>query len=209
MKNQSPSSIVQSVVGLKDWLKKTPTVEEVRPAVCPRCDWPSRPVGGPLQIHGHGLRERQVRGPADPDDPCTRPVLVVVAARRYRCVHCGAVPLVVPREMLPRRQYSASAIGLALALWGLVLATASEVRQRVSPAKVVGFNAVMRWVTLRRWTQAVAERRLLPAVPSAPARATLREVAAVTAAALAGNADPSTRSLPIEVRAFLGVAHGR
>ena len=81
---------------------------EARPAACLDCKAASGPVGGRIQIHGHGLRERQVRGPLGPGE---KAVAVGVPGRRYRCMVCGAVVLVVPREVLPRRQYSAAAIG--------------------------------------------------------------------------------------------------
>lgn len=187
-------------------MQKTPTVDEARPAACPFCGVPSRPVGGPIQLQGHGLRERQVRGPGDPDDPSTDPEVVGIEGRRYRCVCCDAVLLVVPHEVLPRRHYSAAAIGLALALWGLVQATASAVRRKVSPARKLGFDATG-WVTLRRWAKAVKQGRLFASAPSAGPSATLREVAALAATVLAASADPSTRHLPIEQRAFLGAAH--
>lgn len=131
----------------------------------------------------------------------------MITGRRYRCVRCGALFLVVPREVLPRRRYSAAAIGFALALWGLVRATALTVRHRVSPAKAFGFDATTGWVTLRRWAKAVKERRLFASVPAAGPSATLREVAAFAATALAAHADPTTRHLPLEHRAFLGAAH--
>ncbi len=115
--------------------------------------------------------------------------------------------LVVPREVCGRRVYSASAIGFALALWGLVLATAAEVRRRVSPAKVVGDAAVTGWSTLRRWARAVARGRLFPSAPDPGPSASLRRVAASAAAALAASADATTRALPIAHRAFLGAAH--
>jgi hypothetical protein len=131
---------------------------------------------------------------------------MTVTARRYRCVPCGAVIIVVPREVLGRRVYSASAIGFALALWGLVLATAAEVRRRVCPATVLG-DAAIGWPTLRRWARDVARRRLFPKAAEPPSSGPLRRVAASVAAALAASADPTTRALPIEDRAFLGAAH--
>jgi hypothetical protein len=157
-------------------------------------------VGGPIQLHGHGTRERQVGGPGAPEAPA---VLVSILARRYRCVPCGAVVIVVPREVCGRRVYSASAIGLALALWGLLGATAAQVRQRVCPSTVVGAAAATGWATLRRWARGIARRLLFPSVPSGPS-APLRLVAARAAAALAASADPTTRALSIEHRAFLG-----
>jgi hypothetical protein len=62
------------------------------------------------------------------------------------------------------------------------------------------------WATLRRWAKAVQQRRLF-SVPIAGPSATLREVAALAATALAARADSTTRHLPLEQRAFLGAAH--
>jgi hypothetical protein len=108
--------------------------------------------------------------------------------------------------VLPRRQYSAAAIAFALALWGLAWATALAVRRRVSPAKELGITAMTGWVTLRRWAKAVRQRDLFPSTPSAAPSATLRAVAALAATALAARADPTTRPLPLEHRAFYGAA---
>ena len=84
--------------------------------------WWLGPVGAPLVLHGHGTREREIRGPVAPGQP---PVSVLVTVRRYQCQPCRVVLTVVPRSMLARRRYSAAAIAFALALWGLVLATAA------------------------------------------------------------------------------------
>lgn len=203
-KNRNHGSIIQSEISLKHWIAQTPTVAEARPAACLGCKAASCPVGGRIQVHGHGLRERQVRGPLGPGE---KAVAVVVSGRRYLCVVCGAVFLVVPREVLPRRQYSAAAIGFALALWGLVGLTTIAVRLQISPSTVLGFDAMTGWVTLRRWAKAVKTRCLFPSVPAAEPSATLRVVAALAATALAASADPTTRHLPLEQRAFLGAAH--
>jgi len=203
-RNRSGASVVRSPLDIKSWVQRPPTVAEARLSRCPACGAASCPVGGRIQLHGHGTRERQVYGPAAPGAP---PELVTVTARRYRCVPCGAVVIVVPREVQGRRQYTASAIGFALALWGLVLATAAEVRRRVSPARVVGHAAAVGWATLRRWARDVARRRLFPSVPEPGGPPSLRSVAAAAAAALAASADPTTRVLPVEHRAFLGAAH--
>ena len=74
--------------------------------------------------------------------------------------------LVVPREILPRRLYTAPAIGLALCLWGLLAATEAAVRRRVSPLLVVGAAAHGTWVTLHRWASAMTAGRLLAIVTS-------------------------------------------
>jgi hypothetical protein len=196
--------VVQSALDLKRWLERPPSVDEARPASCPACQAASRPVGGSLKLQGHGTRERQVRGPLSPDEAATT---VVLAVRRYRCVRCGAVIVVVPREVRAGRLYSVAAIGFALALWGLVQASAVEVRRRVCPAAIVGPAAAMGWATLRRWARAVRRGKLFSSVPLPDPSSTLRHVAAHAAAAVAANADPTTRSLAIEQHAFFGAAH--
>ena len=114
--------------------------------------------------------------------------------------------IVVPREVRTRRLYSASAIGFALALWGLVNATAAKVRRRVCSETLWGDTAARGWATLRRWARAVAEQRLFCGTPLPDSGASLRRVAAAAAAVSAASADSTTRRLPIEHRAFLGAA---
>jgi hypothetical protein len=203
-KNRSGTSVVQSAFSIKSWQVRLPTVEEARPGRCPACGAASCPTGGSVQLQGHGTRARQVRGPSSPGEAA---VTVEVMARRYRCVACHSVIVVVPEGLLGRRLYSASAIGLALALWGLVQATAAQVRRRVCPATILGDAAVTGWVTLRRWARDIARGKLFPSVPSPGSGASLRGVAAGAASALAASADPTTRALAVERRAFLGAAH--
>lgn len=203
LRNRSGASVVRSAIDIKRWLQSPPSVEAARPARCPACRAASGRVGAPIALHGHGTREREVRGPLELGGP---PVSRVVTARRYRCVPCGAVAIVVPCELRGRRVYSASAIAFALALWGLVRATAAEVRRRVSPAARVGDTAAAGWVTLRRWARDVSRRRLFPSVPDPGSSASLREVAARAATVLAASAEPTTRALDLEHRAFLGAA---
>lgn len=187
---------------LKSWLHRQPTIDEVRPARCPFCGAVSRPVGGPLALHGHGKRERTLLGPLEPGQP---PQIVPLLVQRYRCVRCTAVLTVVPSSVLAKRRYSAAAIAYALALWGLVLASAAEVRRQVNPAERVGATAAAGWAMLRRWARAVTQRRLFATTPL-PARSTWRRVAESAAAALAGRAGPASRTRPIEQRAFEAAA---
>ena len=134
--------------------------------------------------------------------------MVGIVARRYRCVACGAVIVVVPREVLFGRQYSASAIGFALALYGLALCSAAEVRRRVCPATIVGATAASGWATLRRWAHAARDKPLVASWPLPALGSTLREVSASVASALAASAEPTTRALSLFARAFFGAAHG-
>ena len=145
-----------------------------------------------------------MRGPSGPDEPAA---LIGIVVRRYRCTRCRAVTVVVPQELRARRLYSAAAIGLALALWGLVGVTSAEVRRRVSPIPGVGPTAAMGWASLRRWARAVAAQRLVASAPRAGTGATLRQVAASAAEALAAHADSTSRGLSNAQRAFFGAAH--
>jgi hypothetical protein len=114
--------------------------------------------------------------------------------------------LVVPRELLPRRLYTASAIGFALALWALLGATEAAVRTRVSPLGFVGTAAQGTWITLRRWAAATAQGLLFATATSrAPpsARASRRQQAERAAAALVALAPPGSS---LEVAAFAGGA---
>ncbi|MCG8422105.1 MAG: hypothetical protein MJE77_29630 [Proteobacteria bacterium] len=114
--DQSETRIVYCAVDIKSWLARTPSVDEVRPARCARCGVAGRPLGSKLGIWGHGLRERQLLGPLEPDG---LPQRVDIKVRRYLCRHCKAVMVVVPRGVLPRRYYTGCAIALAMALLGV------------------------------------------------------------------------------------------
>lgn len=204
VRDRSAASVIQSLIDIKRWRQRRPDVAEARPARCPACGCASCPIGGPVRLHGHGSRDRQVVGPTEPEGP---PVGVTISARRYQCQECGAVTIVVPAEIRGRRAYSASAIGYALALWALLGLAAPEVRRRVSPATVLGDTAAAGWASLRRWARDLARGQLLPGTFHLAPCDSLRRLAANAAAALAATADPGTRGLPIEHRAFLGAAH--
>lgn len=104
-------------------------------------------------LHGHGLRERQVRGPFDAD---SAPGWVVVACRRYECMACGIVMTVVPRGIAPHRHYGHAAIAMALALWAIVGAPVVDIRRRVC-AWHHSHETPSRWPTLRRWARAARD----------------------------------------------------
>jgi len=129
------------------------------------------------------------------------PALPVPALRRRG-------PGSLPRGILHRRLYSAGAIALALALWGVTGLAPPEVRRRVSPFTIVGATAAAGWASLRRWSRAVRAWRLFPVVRALPGEASLRQVAARAATTLAAYA-PGAGGLPIDSAAFLGAAHVR
>lgn len=205
-KNRSSPRLVYSGLDVKGWLERTPSVEEARPGRCPRCEAASRPTGRALGLWGHGVRERQQRGPLE---PFGEPVTVVVQVRRYLCRACRAVVQVVPRGVLALRLFSAAAVGLALTLFGVRRCAMAAVRERVSPWRRVGASAGASWLALRRWIRAIREQRLFACVRPAPARFTARQVAERAAMTLGAQATPELASDAVEARVFAGAARAR
>jgi len=117
-------------------------------------------MGGRMVIVGHGLVQRQVRGPAS---PCGPPEEGVMTLRRYRCRACKAILVVGPRGLVRRRWYGAGAIALALAMYAKG-ATSVAARTRTSPSRVVGASAAERWATLTRWIDAAQRGELFGVV---------------------------------------------
>lgn len=197
--------VIRSQLDFKGWAEKNPSADEVRPPRCLGCGAASRPTGGGIVLHGHGRRERQAWGPATPDGT---PELRTTWVRRYRCKRCKATATVAPRETLRKRLYSAAAIALALALFGLVGISLREVRQKVSPWAALGHTAAATWCTVPRWTEAVREGRLFE-VRRPPESWTPRRVAERAATTLAASAPlPSGPPLDLVSSAFWGALTG-
>jgi hypothetical protein len=161
---------------------RTPTCAEARPASCPCCGSAARPVGGRLVVVGHGLVERQVRGPVE---AAGTPESLVVQVRRYRCRACKAVLEVGPRGLLHGRWYGAGAIAVALAAYARG-ETSVSIRRLVSPDATLGTSAHERWATLLRWIDTAREGRLFGV--SALSDLPRRRVAEHVVLALAGRA---------------------
>src|SRR5271154_6580639 len=157
-----------------------PSTTEARPPRCLGCGAASRPHGATLVVHGDGTRERQVRGPPS---ATAAPELGTVRVRRFECQHCGACMVVVPRELLPRRLYTACAIGLALAVWALMGATEAVTRARVCPFAIVGAAARGRGMPRRRWASDPGAGRLFGTSRAPPAAFVRRQHAERAAAA--------------------------
>lgn len=154
-----------------------------------------------MGLHGHGLRERQVRGPLEPGGP---PQLLSLLLRRFRCVSCGATMTVGPSILRARRLFSGAAIALALALWAASGMSANAVRDSVSPLRVVGPASARTWLTLRRWAEKAHRLFSLdrPCTDSWPPRRIAERMAFAVASLSPG---PE----PIHVRAFSGAARAR
>lgn len=153
----------------------------MRPAHCPGCGEVGHALGERIQLVGHGIRRRSVRGVLVWGE---RPRSWIVLCRRFRCRACHAVVMVVPRGLLSRRRYLTSAIALALVLYGVERLSHSRVREAVNPARRHGFDAHGRWRTLARWIDDVGQGLLgrLLRVPPGTAR---RQAAVIYAQALA------------------------
>lgn len=203
MEERSSCRIVQADIDIKRWMTALPSVEQMRPPRCPCCDAASRPVNGPRVMRGHGLRERQVCGPLDPGDA---PQQVTVRARRYRCSGCGAITVVVPRGVLHRRRYAASAIGWVLARIGLDGATTPVVRAEVCGAVIVGVAAAERWLAPSRWIEASRRGQLFPRLGRHSAESRRAHIAERTAMQLVALSPRGGAGEPAAHLAFRGAA---
>lgn len=170
-----------------------PSVEEARPGACVVCGAASRPTGGHLGLHGHGLRDRQVCGPVDAE--CA-PTWIVIACRRYVCTACDATMTVVPRGIAPRRHYGHAAIAMALALWAIVGAPVADIRRRVC-AWQQSHETPSQWPTLRRWARAARDA-------IGDASLALEIAAARIAQQAIGRAPPEARHVPRWAQAHAG-----
>jgi hypothetical protein len=109
--------------------------------------------------------------------------------------------------VLTRRLFSASAIALALALFGVSGQSLRRVRARISPWATVGATSAAGWVSVRRWVKAVTEGRLF-AVRAVPATWTARQVAARAATTLAARAPVGPGTGNLQADAFVGAQSG-
>jgi len=154
-------------------------------------------------LHGHGLVERQQRGPATAGE---EPTCAVVIARRYLCTACDTVMRVLPASSVARKHFSGAAIALAFALWGLRRKSAREAREQVSDQRIFGAGA-RGWRSLTRWAREVAAGRLFAGLGLRGFAGGPRAVAARAAQALMGWAAAAAREAAPEAAAFDGASH--
>ena len=172
-----------------------------RPAACVGCRVAAY-AGARVVVQGHGLRERQQRGPATPGAPAECAVILV---RRYQCTDCGAVMTVLPAAAQAFKHFSGAAVAMALALWGLGGQSARRVREQVNDWRP-GPGA-RGWRSLARWARAAAARKLFAGLGLQGVVGPSRELATRVAQALCGHAPPEARQGPIHEQAFVGAAH--
>jgi hypothetical protein len=196
--------VICTAVGIKAWVAKMPCVDEVRPAQCVACESASRPVGGTLVLHGHGLLARQVRGVVEVDG---EPGAFMLWVRRYACQLCDAVMTVVPAGMLARRQYSASSIALALHLWLAVGLSDRVVRSKLCAWQLRGRNA-RGWAQLYRWADQAADLFALPR-PLATSPTGRDAVVGRVLTTLRSLSPVALNAAPIALQIFAGAARTR
>lgn len=178
-----------------------PSVDEARPSCCVACRAAAYD-GRRIVLHGHGVRERQQRGPPGASDP---PECGASWARRYLCTACKATMTVLAATARSLKHFSGVAIALALALWGQCDLSARQVRKRVNDWKP-GPSA-RGWLSLRRWALEAAGGRLFLRLGLSPGAGTPREQAGRAAQALIGWASLEAREQAPEAAAFDGALH--
>jgi hypothetical protein len=197
----SVERLIHSRLGVEFWAGRVPSVVAVRPPRCGVCGAASQCPGQPLTVVGHGVRERQQRGPAEVG---AAPGEVTIRQRRFRCRSCGAVMVVAPAQVLRYRLFSGVAIVWALSLFGCDGLSPRRVRERVSPWRVVGAAAARSWQALRGWVRAAEAGELLPLRPlgGSPRQVANRAIWALTA-----QAPPSARGGSTAHQAVSGALH--
>ena len=199
-------SIVRSRVSIKQWTQSLLSVAKMRPSHCPSCRAPSQPFGEPLCLVGHGVRDRIVRGPLDLDSlaPALR---TCVSCRRYRCLACSAVMLVVPAGVLPRRHFFGPAIALALFLLGAGETPIDEVRRTIGGTTPFQDAIPNVWRTLSIWTHAAAAGKIFSRIATISHIGCLRAAATAVASALAGYAKMEAGERSMSRLVFSGAGH--
>ena len=125
------------------------------------------------------------------------PVAISISGRRYICA-CGAMMLVVPRELSARRRYTLITIALALADFASGT-SATRVRARFAPGSTFEDG----WASLRRWCIAIAEGRLFRWIRGVSELAG-RALAARAAVVIAEASGISARHASLEARVAAG-----
>ena len=179
------------------------SVGAMRPDHCPKGGCPAFAKDGSINLHGHGIVIRHQRGPPHPDAPADDVKWVI---RRYRCKCCESVCRVLPSSATARKHFSAAAIAMALALWGLMRRNAEQVRRVVNERATDGEPG---WASIGRWAKEISAGTLLPELGLRGAAGRALEVAAKAASALCGWAPVSARETPLDHQAFAGACHVR
>jgi hypothetical protein len=116
-----------------------PSREKTRPTHCVLCGQAARNADGTLQVVGHGMYSRQVRG-------LTKDNWIVVWIQRFLCLTCGCTMSLLPDWLLPWRWYAAPAIAEALYRHCILQESAVSIGVRFGRP-----DDATDWKSLRRW----------------------------------------------------------
>jgi hypothetical protein len=116
-----------------------PSREKTRPRHCVICGQAARNADGILQVVGHGLYSRQVRG-------LTETGWITVWVQRFLCLMCGHTMSLLPDWLLPWRWYAAAAIVESLYRHCILQESAVSIGFRFGRPK-----DSTEWKSLRRW----------------------------------------------------------
>jgi len=116
-----------------------PSVEELRPPICPLCQEPAMGEQG-LRIVGHGTYRRQLLGLIG---ECREGLIWI---RRFLCLGCRHTTSVQPQDLYPGRWYAGLAILLDLVLSLFRGKPDGEIRELLC-----GSQEARGWKSLERW----------------------------------------------------------
>jgi hypothetical protein len=132
-------SLAVSVEQLCARSRDAPSIDNLRPKCCAICGASCRDAHGALQIVGHGMYSRQVRG-------LSESTWIVIWVRRFICLACGHTLSTLPDWLHPWRWYAAPAIIEALYRHCMLRQSAREIGIRFNRPADEG-----RWRSLDRW----------------------------------------------------------
>jgi hypothetical protein len=116
-----------------------PSVEEVRPSFCVFCGQAARNAEGVLQLVGHGMYSRQVRGVLEVG-------WLIIWIRRFRCLMCGHTTSLLPDWLHPWRWYAGTVIVEGLYRHCILKESAGSIGARFGRPE-----DATEWRSLRRW----------------------------------------------------------
>ena len=116
-----------------------PSRDQIRPNHCVLCGQAARNADGTLQLVGHGLYSRQVRG-------LTENEWITVWVQRFLCLMCGHTISLLPDWLIPWRWYAGTAIIEALFRHCILRESAVAIGVRLGRSE-----DSVEWKSLRRW----------------------------------------------------------
>lgn len=116
-----------------------PPIEALRPKFCVACGEPARTTRGALQLVGHGLYSRQVRGLSETP-------WIVIWVRRFLCLVCGHTTSCLPDWLHPWRWYAGTVIIEALWRHCVLKESSRTIGARFGrPPEAPDWRSLLRW----------------------------------------------------------------